>query len=166
MAKKEENKLTIESIAQVNEENFSESLRNANVFSKEVVEKAKENREKEEAERQAREFQEIADKSAYINLKLVAQRKYYKKGTEAMAEASKASLDLVNEVSQGKLTALEYDKKLKEIVDAAEKKIEAIGKEFRNDKNELRNKFNRSWSYDWDNPFARLNRAMENELKR
>lgn len=162
MAKNKEEKVNaINSIKDVTEENVMEQIRNANVFSKEVVEKAKENREKEEAERQAREFGRIADKSSYCNLRLKLQAKYNKKAFEAINKASKESLALVDEVAEGKLTALEYDEKLNKIIEEGEKAIDAAGKEYSKAKQELRNAFPNSWSYQWDNPYQRLNRAME-----
>ena len=147
------------SIMDVNEENFSEMLKKENTFSKEIVEMAQQNKEKE---RQAREYGEIADKAAYRNLRMVADAKYAKKTADIYKEAREESKKLLDRVSAGELTAIEYDKELDKTIDSLVKKVETLGKELRDDRAELRKKFPNHWSFNWDNPFARLNRAIEN----
>lgn len=149
------------SIMDVNEENFSESLKNANRYSEEIVKMAQENKEKDEKERQANEYGRIADKAAYLNLSLVARSKYGKKTAEILAGARNKSKELLERVTKGELTANEYDDEMAKMIDEHIKEVEKAGKELRSDLRELQNKFPNNWSYNWDNPFQRLNRAIE-----
>lgn len=145
----------------VNEENFSESLKNMNKYSEEIVKMAQENKEKDEKERQAREYARIADKAAYLNFRMVADAKYAKKTKEVYDDARAKSKELLDRVTKGELTANEYDEELTKMIDEQIKKVDALGKELTKDREELRNAFPNNWSYNWDNPFNRLNRAIE-----
>jgi hypothetical protein len=149
------------SIKSITEDNVEEQIRNANTFSKEVVELAKKNKEKDDAERQAREYARIADKAAYTNLMLKIRAKYNKETAEITKDVSKKSLDLLEKVEAGELTAIEYDDELTKIVDDGIKEVDKARKALDKNMQELRNKFPNNWSYNWDNPYSRLNRAIE-----
>jgi glutamyl-tRNA reductase len=150
------------SIMDVNEENFSESLKSVNKFGDDIVKMAQENKEKEDKERQAKEYARIADKASYTNLRMVADSKYAKKTADIYKSARDASKALLERVTKGELTASDYEDELEKIVDEHIKKVEAQGKELRKDRTELRNAFPNSYCYGWDNPWNRLNRAIEN----
>ena len=155
-----DNKKTI-SLMDVSEDNFSESVKNVNKFGEDIVKLATEKEEEKEKERKAREYSEIKNKAVYLNLSLVARAKYSKKTSEITAAARNESKALLERVTKGELTALQYNKELEEIIDKQVKEVEKAGKELRADLEELRNAFPNNWSYNWDNPFQRLNRAIE-----
>lgn len=160
MANKNEKKTV--SLMDVTEDNFSESLKSVNQFGEDIVKMATEKEEEKEKERKAREYSEIKNKAVYLNLSLVARAKYSKKTNEIIAAARNESKALLERVTKGELTALQYDKELEEIIDKQVKEVEKAGKELRSDLEELRKAFPNHWSYSWDNPFQRLNRAIEN----
>ena len=160
MANKNEKKTV--SLMDVTEDNFSESLKSVNQFGEDIVKMATEKEEEKEKERKAREYSEIKNKAVYLNLSLVARAKYSKKTNEIIAAARNESKALMERVTKGELTALQYDKELGEIIDKQVKEVEKAGKELRSDLEELRKAFPNHWSYNWDNPFQRLNRAIEN----
>lgn len=155
-----DNKKTI-TLMDVSEDNFSESVKQVNKFSDDIVKMATEKEEEKEKERKAREYSEIKNKAVYLNLSLVARAKYSKKTNDILAAARNESKALLERVTKGELTALQYDKELTEIIDKQVKEVEKVGKELRADLEELRNAFPNHWSYNWDNPFQRLNRAIE-----
>lgn len=155
-----DNKKTI-TLMDVSEDNFSESVKNVNKFGEDIVKLATEKEEEKEKERKAREYSEIKNKAVYLNLSLVARAKYSKKTSEITAAARNESKALLERVTKGELTALQYNKELEEIIDKQVKEVEKAGKELRADLEELRNAFPNNWSYNWDNPFQRLNRAIE-----
>lgn len=160
MANKNEKK-TI-NLMDVNEDNFSESLKNVNRYGEDIVKLAAEKADEKEKERMVREFNEIKDKATYLNLSLVARSKYSKETNNIMAAARNESKELLERVTKGELTATQYDKELQSIIDKHVKKVEEVGKELRSDLEELRKAFPNNWSYNWDNPYQRLNRAIEN----
>ena len=159
MANKNDKKTV--SLMDVNEENFSESLKNVNTFSEDVVKAASEKEEAENKERKIREYNNIKDKAVYLNLSLVARSKYSKKSNDILAEARNQSKALLERVTKGELTANEYDEELKKVIDEQMKEVEKAGKQLRKDLEDLRNAFPNHWCYGWDNPFNRLNRAIE-----
>lgn len=157
---KNDNKKTM-SLMDVNEENFSESLKNVNTFGEDIVKAAAEKEEEQNKERKIREYNNIKDKAVYLNLSLVARAKYSKKTNDILAEARNESKALLDRVTKGELTATDYDDEMKEMIDKQMKEVEKAGKQLRKDLEDLRNAFPNHWSYNWDNPFQRLNRAIE-----
>lgn len=155
-----DNKKTI-SLMDVNEDNFSDSLKSVNTFGEDIVKAAAEKEENANKERKIREYNSIKDKAVYLNLSLVARAKYSKKTNEILAEARNQSKALLERVTKGELSANEYDEELKKVIDEQVKEVEKAGKVLRKDLEELRNAFPNHWSYSWDNPFQRLNRAIE-----
>ena len=157
---KNDNKKTM-SLMDVNEENFSESLKNVNTFGEDIVKAAAEKEEEQNKERKIREYNNIKDKAVYLNLSLVARAKYSKKTNDILVEARNESKALLDRVTKGELTATDYDDEMKEMIDKQMKEVEKAGKQLRKDLEDLRNAFPNHWSYNWDNPFQRLNRAIE-----
>ena len=149
------------SLMDVNEENFSEALKSVNTFGEDIVKAAAEKEEEANKERKIREYNNIKDKAVYLNLSLVARAKYSKKTNDILAEARNESKALLDRVTKGELTATDYDDEMKEMIDKQMKEVEKAGKQLRKDLEDLRNAFPNHWSYNWDNPFQRLNRAIE-----
>lgn len=156
MAKDKENKGGVLDITKVSEENIVDQIKNANKFGDEIVKAAAEKAEKDEKERQVREFTEIKDKATYINLKSVLRTRRDRAQERATSEMRKKSLELLNEVSNGKMTAQEYNEALDKAVGDANEAIKKGNQEFDKLSAELRNKFPYSYSYDWDDPYRRL----------
>jgi len=161
MAKDKETKKPI-NLMDVNEDNFEENIDNAGKFSEDVIKLATEKAEKDQAERKAREYNDIKDKAAYQKLRLVADCVYAKKTMEAQKKAMKAVDDLFEQVKEGKIDSIDFDKAREKAIDDAIKEVEAIGKKRRENLEKLRNQFPAHYCYVWDNPFSRLNRAIEN----
>ena len=159
MAKNEKKNI---SLMDVNEDNFSESLKSVNTFGEDIVKAAAEKEEEANKERKIREYNSIKDKAVYLNLSLVARSKYSKKTDNILAEARNQSKALLDRVTKGELSAIEYDEELKKMIDEQMKEVEKTGKILRKDLEELRNAFPNHWCYSWDNAFQRLNRAIEN----
>lgn len=159
MAKNDKKTITL---MDVNEENFDESLKSVNTFGEDIVKAAAEKEEEANKERKIREYNNIKDKAVYLNLSLVARSKYSKKCNDVLAEARNQSKALLERVTKGELTAVDYEEELNKIIDEQVKDVEKAGKQLRKDLENLRNAFPNHWSYNWDNPFQRLNRAIEN----
>lgn len=149
------------SLMDVNEENFGEALKSVNTFGEDIVKAAAEKEEEQNKERKIREYNSIKDKAVYLNLSLVARAKYSKKTNDILAEARNQSKALLDRVTKGELTATDYDDEMKKMIDDQMKEVEKAGKQLRKDLEDLRNAFPNHWSYSWDNPFQRLNRAIE-----
>ena len=155
-----ENKKAI-GLMDVNEDNFNESLKNVLTFSDEIVKAAAEKEEEANKDRKIREYNNIKDKAVYLNMSLVARAKYSKKCNDILAGARNKSKELLERVTKGEFTATDYDDEMKKMIDEQMKEVEKAGKQLRKDLEDLRNAFPSHWSYNWDNPFQRLNRAIE-----
>lgn len=165
MAKEtKENKKTI-GLLDVNEDNFEQSLDNVGKFGQDVIDLATEKAEKEEKERKAREFNSIKDKAAYQKLRLVADCQYSKKAMEIQKEAMKAVDALFERVAKGEMDAVDFDEAREKAIDESIKKVNELGKKRRTNLEKLRNGYPGHWSYSWDNPFQRLNRAIEDNKR-
>lgn len=157
MAKdKKEEKGGLLSLANVTDENVGDQIKNANKFSKDLVEEATAKAEEKERERQIREFNEISQKATYINIKAVLRTRRDRAAEKATSGLRKKSLELLQEVKDGKLTAKDYDEALNKAVEDANKSVEEANKEFSNLNAELRNKFESSWRWDWDDPYRQV----------
>ena len=150
------------SLMDVDESNFDEALKNVNTFGEDIVKAAAEKEEEANKERKIREYNSIKDKAVYLNLSLVIRAAYSKKCNDILAEARNKSKSLLERVTKGEFSATDYDDELKKVIDDQVKEVEKAGKKLRKDLEDLRNAFPNHWSYTWDNPFARLNRAIEN----
>ena len=117
-----DNKKTI-SLMDVNEDNFSESLKSVNSFGEDIVKAAAEKEEADNKERKIREYNSIKDKAVYLNLSLVARSKYSKKCNDIMTEARNQSKALLERVTKGELSANEYDEELKKVIDDQVKEV-------------------------------------------
>lgn len=162
MAKETKDKKATATIAAVNEENFDEQIKNVNTFNEEILAMATEKMDKEEKERRADQLARMSRKATYINLRSVAQSKYTKECMNIMSECRDKTKGLLEDLKAGKITPVEYDDKLDEVIKDATKSIETKGKELRRRKTELEDAFPGYWSYSWNNPFERLNAAMRN----
>lgn len=159
MAKKaaEETKSGRIDILNVKEESITDQIANANKYSEEIVKYADEIADEKEKKRMAEELNRIRDKATYVNIKSVLKTRLMnaqKRATDAFREATR---DILAEVVSGKLTAVEYDTKITEQIKKTNESLSTASKQFDSDLKELRSKFPSSWSYDWDNPFDRLN---------
>lgn len=143
-------------ITKVTDENIVDQIKNANKFSDDVVKAATEKAEKDEKERQIREFTRIKDKATYINLKSVLRTRRDRAAERATSELRKTSLSLLQQVSDGKMTASEYEEALEKAVNDANEAVKKGNQEFDKMSQELRNKFPGSWGFDWDDPYRRI----------
>lgn len=161
---KKEDKKTV-GLLNVNEDNYEESLDDAGKFGEDVIALATENEEKENKERKAREFNSIKNKAAYRKMRIVGDCQYAKKSMEIQKDAMHKIDDLFEQVAQGKMDAVTFDEECDKVVDEAVKKVNELGKKRRSNLEKLRNAYPNHWSYSWDNPFQRLNRAIEDNKR-
>jgi polyribonucleotide nucleotidyltransferase len=143
-------------ITKVTDENIVEQIKNANKFSSDIVKAASEKAEKDEKDRQIREFTRIKDKATYINLKSVLRTRRDRAAEKATSEMRKKSLELLTQVSEGKMTASEYEEALDKAVDDTNEAVKKANQEFDKMSQELRSKFPSSYGYDWDDPYRRI----------
>lgn len=141
------------SIMDINEENVSEQLENTGKFSKEIVEAAKKNRKDKDAEKAAREFDELSQQAEYFNFRLVLMSKMYKKASKSIDNTRNKSLDLLKRVEAGELDALGFQKELDELAKEFTKDLDKGREERRDDETRLHNKYPSGNWWTWENKF-------------
>ena len=165
--KKEEKKTSIIDMINNLDGSVTDNLKAANTFESEVREMAENKMKEEEKKEKAEELVRITKRAVYTNIRLCIEAKYTKDTKEIMDSARNKSLELLNDLKEGKITPSEYEKKLDEMIDEQIKKVQECGKERRTNLKELDNSYVSSgyYSFMWSNPFSRLNRAIEDNKR-
>lgn len=158
---KDNKKTTKMSIVDVNEDNFDEQISNVGKYTEEEIALANEQETKEIQERKAREFNASKHKASYQKMRLVADCVYAKKTMEAQKEAMKAVDEAFEKIKIGEIDLVDFDELREKAIDEAVKKVNELGKKRRTDLQKLQAQYPNHWSYSWDNPFQRLNRAIQ-----
>lgn len=153
------------SIMDVDSSNLDEVLKNANTVDDEILKMAEEKISKEEKEEKADQLARMSKKAAYTNLKAHIEFKYTEECEDAYKDCMKKSKDLMEKLKKGELTPVAYGDELEKLIDDAIKAVDTAGKERRRRNKELTDKYTTYYSYNWDNPFNRLNRAIENNKR-
>ena len=143
----------------------SDNLKNANTMEAEVREMAESKMKEEEKKEKADELVRITKRAVYTNVRLCIEAKYTKDTKEVMDTARNKSLALLNDLKEGKITAVQYENELEKMIDEQIKEVSKCGEERRNNMKELNNSYvgGQYYSFAWNNPFNRLNRAIENQ---
>ena len=145
--------------------NVSDNLKNANVMEAEVREMAENKMKEEERKEKAEELIRMTKRAVYTNVRLCIEAKYTKDTKEIMDAARNKSLAMLNELKEGKITTAQYENNLEKMIDEQIKEVSKCGDTRRADLKELNNSYvgGQYYSYNWNNPFTRLNRAIENQ---
>lgn len=143
----------------------SDNLKNANTMEAEVREMAENKMKEEEKKEKADELVRITKRAVYTNVRLCIEAKYTKDTKEVMDTARNKSLELLNDLKEGKITASQYETNLEKMIDEQIKEVAKCGDARRADMKELNSSYvgGQYYSYAWSNPFNRLNRAIENQ---
>ena len=142
----------------------SENLAAANAMEAEVREMAETKMKEEEKKEKADQLIRITKRAVYTNIRLKIEAKYQNDTSKVMAEARNKSLELLKDLKDGKVTPTQYDDKLNELINEQIKNVEKAGKERRTSLQELESSYvgGGYYSYSWNNPFSKINRAIEN----
>ena len=111
--------------------------------------------------RKARDLSNLKTKANYQNTRLVIASRFNKKCMKSQDDARNSSLELVERVKKGELTLNEYDEEMNKIIDESVKKVDEAGKEFSKLLGELREAVPGGCWYEYENPFRRINSAIE-----
>lgn len=160
-----ETKKTTTSVVDINEENFDQFVNNIGKFSDDEVALADEKDAQEIKERKAREFNSIKHEAGYQKGRIVADCVYAKKAMEAQKKCMKAVDELYERIRKGELDRVDYENAREKAIEEAVKEVNDLGKTRRATIEKLKAQYPNHWSYSWDNPFQRLNRAIEDNKR-
>lgn len=131
-------------------DNVMDEIRNGNLMSDLINEKAEKEIKDEEEARKVRVLKEAKMKSRYLNRKALLNlraRRREEKATKAYLEKTQ---ELMNDLSGGKITPTEYDTKISEAFGESRKAIRESNDQLNKEKEELRNGCGSYWCWDWD----------------
>ena len=169
MAKKNEESKKTSIIDMINDldGSISDNLKQANSMEEEVRQMAENKMKEEEKKEKADELIRITKRAVYTNIRLKIDAKYAKDTKEIMDGARNKSLEMLNDLKEGKITPSQYESDLDKMIDEQIKKVADCGKNRRADMKELDNSYVSSgyYSFMWSNPFNRLNRAIEDNKR-
>ena len=169
MAKKNEESKKTSIIDMINDldGSISDNLKQANSMEEEVRQMAENKMKEEEKKEKADELIRITKRAVYTNIRLKIDAKYAKDTKEIMDAARNKSLEMLNDLKEGKITPSQYESDLDKMIDEQIKKVAECGKGRRADMKELDNSYVSSgyYSFMWSNPFNRLNRAIEDNKR-
>lgn len=131
-------------------DNVMEEIRKGNLMNDIINEKAEAEIKDEEEKRKIRVLKEAKMKSRYLNRKALLNlraRRREEKATKAYLEKTQ---ELMNDLSDGKITPNEYNTKISEAFDESRKSIRESNDQLNKEKEELRNGCGSYWCWDWD----------------
>lgn len=158
MANKNDKKV---GIVDVNEDNFEQHVNNVGKFTEDEIALANENETKEIKERKARDFNRAKYQASYQKMRIVADCVYSKKCMEAQKKAMKAIDAEFEKIQKGEIDLIDFDAAREKAIDEAIKEVKELGNTRRTNIRKLQEQYPGHWSYSWDDPFQRLNRAIE-----
>ena len=164
MAEKTKNTAKV-SVKDIDETNFEEHVNNIGKYTAEEIALAAENEAKEIRERKADDFNRAKFKASYQKMRIVADCVYAKKTMEIQKEAMKEIDTLFEKIQKGEIDLVDFEEARDKAIEEAVKKVNERGKERRTTIAKLQNQYPSHWSYSWDNPFQRLNRAIEDNKR-
>jgi hypothetical protein len=152
-------------IVDVNEDNFEEHVNSVGKFTEEEIALANENEAKEIKERKARDFNHAKYKTSYQKMRIVADCVYSKKAMEAQKKAMKAIDAEFEKIKKGEIDLVDFEAARDKAIDDAIKEVKELGNTRRTNIRKLQEQYPNHWSYSWDDPFQRLNRAIEDNKR-
>ena len=151
-----------------------DALKESNSFDAEIREMAESQLKEEEKKEKAAELARMSKRAAWTNLRFRIEKNYANKCDDIEGDALKKSLELLNCLKEGKkeidgkkenFTPFMYEKELEKLADESVKAIAKAGEKRRELMNELEKSFVGYYSYGWNNPFNRINRAIEDNRR-
>lgn len=164
MAKNEKNVKNTEDVkntVELTADNIEEQIKSNNKMEDSIVSAAKEQIKKEADERKQNTMKIAILEATYINNRELLELRKRRKEAAATKEALTETKNALDELSSGKITPREYEKKVDEV---RKKKATAFGEIEKNHNElvrELRDNFPNSYSIEWE-----YNRWSENRVSR
>lgn len=153
MAKNEKNVKNVEEVkntVELTADNIEEQIKSNNKMEDSIVSAAKEQIKKEADERKQNAMKMAILQATYINNRELLELRKRRKEAAATKEALTETKNALDELSSGKITPREYEKKVNEV---RKKKATTFGEIEKNHSElvrELRDNFPCSYSLDWE----------------
>lgn len=137
-------------VANANDESIDEALRQENLSTKEIAQKAVEKNKAENEERIMNELRREINRAEYCNWRDVAQTRKTKQEMRAQEDTRNEGKKLLEQLKGGEITMVEYRDARKELEKKQREKFSKISEELSKTMRELRQRFPGYYCYEWD----------------
>lgn len=141
---------TVETPKDVTVESIEEQIKSANKMEETIVELAEKEIKAEQDEKKKSDLKRAILQATYINSRELLELKKRRAEEKVTKKCLEGTLDALNELKSGKLTPLEYDKKIKDLVKDKRNDFEDIDNKHIELVKELRDNFPNYYSMDWE----------------
>lgn len=132
-------------------DNIEEQIKGLNLSSEDIAQKAKEEQAKDDEKEKIRKTRRAQARSKYINMYSVIGMKYLRYQEHAAKWLADETKKLRDDMESGKITFNEFDKKVNDLFDERNKKLDDCNGKFRELKKELDDSFSNTYdTYDID----------------
>lgn len=164
MAKNEKNVKNTEDVkntVELTADNIEEQIKSSNKMEDSIVSAAKEQIKKEADERKQATMKTAILEATYINNRELLELRKRRKEATATKEALTETKNALDELSSGKITPREYEKKVDEVRKKKSTAFNEIEKNHNELVRELRDNFPNNYSFEWE-----YDRWSENRVSR
>lgn len=141
---------TVETPKDVTVESIEEQIKSANKMEETIVELAEKEIKEEQDEKKKSDLKRAILQATYINSRELLELKKRRAEEKVTKKCLEGTLEALNELKSGKLTPLEYDKKIKDLVKDKRNDFEDIDNKHIELVKELRDNFPNYYSMDWE----------------
>lgn len=141
---------TIETPSEITVESIEEQIKSANKIEETIVEQAEKEIKEEQDEKKKIELKRAILQATYINSRELLETRKIRAEAKIKKKCLDETLNALTELKTGKITPVEYDKKIKEVVKNKRKEFEEVDKKHQELVRELRDNFPNYYSVEWE----------------
>lgn len=149
---------TVETPKDVTVESIEEQIKSANKMEETIVELAEKEIKAEQDEKKKSDLKRAILQATYINSRELLELKKRRAEEKVTKRCLEGTLEALTELKSGKITPLEYDKKINDLVEDKRKDFKEIDDKHVELVKELRDNFPNYYSIDWEYNNWKVNR--------
>lgn len=141
---------TVETPKDITVESIEEQIKSANKMEETIVELAEKEIKEEQDEKKKNDLKRAILQATYINSRELLELKKRRAEEKITKKCLEGTLEALNDLKSGKLTPIEYDKKINDLVTDKRNDFEDIDNKHIELVKELRDNFPNYYSMDWE----------------
>lgn len=149
---------TVETPKDITVESIEEQIKSANKMEETIVELAEKEIKEEQDAKKKSDLKRAILQATYINSRELLELKKRRAEEKVTKKCLEGTLEALTELKSGKITPLEYDKKINDLVEDKRKDFKEIDDKHVELVKELRDNFPNYYSIDWEYNNWKVNR--------
>lgn len=149
---------TVETPKDITVESIEEQIKSANKMEETIVELAEKEIKEEQDAKKKSDLKRAILQATYINSRELLELKKRRAEEKVTKRCLEGTLEALTELKSGKITPLEYDKKINDLVEDKRKDFKEIDDKHVELVKELRDNFPNYYSIDWEYNNWKVNR--------